>query len=46
MRKSGVATCLIQIVNKPDKVTLLKVLHASCILLPVKCLVELITEVR
>ena len=43
-RNSDVVTYLIQIVNKPDQVILLKVLHASCILLPVKYVIEPIGE--
>ena len=37
-------TCLVQIVNEPDEVILLEVLHTSFILLPVKCVVETIGE--
>ena len=45
VRKDGMATRLIQIVNKPYDVILLKILHPSFILPPVKHLVELIAEV-
>ena len=44
VRKGGVVTCLIQIVNEPDEVVLLKVLHPLFILLAVKCVVEPIGE--
>ena len=44
--RSDIVTCLVQIVNKPDQVVLLKVLHTSFILPPVKCLVEPIAELR
>ena len=43
-RKGNMVTRLIQIVDKPDQVVLLKVFHALCILLPVKCLVKPIGE--
>ena len=42
VRKDGVVTCLIQIVNEPDEVILLKVLYPLFILLAVKCVVEAI----
>ena len=44
VRKGDMVTHLIQIVDKPAQVILLKVLHASCILPAVKCLVESIGE--
>ena len=44
VRKDDVATCLVQIVNEPDEVTLLKVLHTSFVLLAVKSVVESIGE--
>ena len=44
VRKDGVVTCLIQIVNEPDEVILLKVLYPLFILLVVKCIVESIWE--
>ena len=37
-------TYLIQIVNEPDEVILVKVLHPLLILPPVKCFVEAIGE--
>ena len=40
VRKGDVVTCLVQIVDKPDQVILLKVFHTSYILLSMKCLVE------
>ena len=44
VRKGDVMTCLIQIVDKPAQIMLLKVFHALCIVLAVKCLVESIGE--
>ena len=44
--RGDIATYLVQIVNKPDQIVLLKVLHTSFILSPVKCLVEPIAELR
>ena len=46
VRKGEVVTCLIQIVNEPGQVIFLEVLHPSLILLPVKCLVKPIGELR
>ena len=44
VRKDGVVTYLIQIVNEPDEVVLPKVLDPLFILLAVKCVVEPIGE--
>ena len=44
VRKGEVVTCLSQIVNEPDQVIYLGVLHVSFILLPMKCLVEPVGE--
>ena len=44
VKKGGMVTCLVQIVNEPDDITLLEVLHTSFILLAVKCVVEMIGE--
>ena len=44
VRKSNMVTRLIQIVNKPDEVILLKVLYPLFIFLAVKCVVEPIGE--
>ena len=44
VRKSNILTYLIQIVDKPDLVIFLKVLHTSYILSSVKCLVEVFGE--
>ena len=40
VRRDEVVTCLIQIVNEPDEVILLEVLHPLFILLAMKCIVE------
>ena len=42
--KGDMMTCLVQIVNKPDEVILLKVLHPLFVLQSVKCVVEPIGE--
>ena len=44
VRKGDMVTCLVQIVNEPDKVILLEVLHTSFILLAVKCVIETISK--
>ena len=44
VRKGEIVTCLVQIVNEPDDVTLLKILHTSFIVLPMKCVVKTIGE--
>ena len=44
-RKGGMVTHLVQIVNKPHQIIVLKVPHALLILLPVKCTAELIVEI-
>ena len=44
VRKDGVVTRLVQIVNEPDEVILPKVLYPLFIPLPVKCVVETIGE--
>ena len=44
VREGDVMTCLIQIVNKPAQIMLLKVFHALYIVLAVKCIVESIGE--
>ena len=40
VRKRVMVTCRVQIVNEPDEVILLEVLHTMFILLAVKCIVE------
>ena len=42
VRKGDIATHLVQIVDKPAQVILLKVFHASYVFLLVKCVVEAI----
>ena len=44
MKKSGTATYLVQIVNKPHQIIALEVLHALLILLPIKDVAELIAK--
>ena len=44
VRKGDMMTCLVQIVNEPDKVILLEVLHTLFILLAVKCVIETISK--
>jgi len=41
---TGATTCLVQIVNKPHRIVILKVWHASIILLPIKYVAELVVE--
>ena len=44
VRKGDMVTCLVQIVNEPDEVIPLEILHTTFIILPVKRVVETIGE--